>query len=159
MRINTYELELNDDKIPCLVKEKGINYPIIGDRSLNSPKRIVDMFNDAFRLNKKAEEHIYIMAANTKMHPIGFFELSKGAVNLSLCGQREVLIRCLLCGAVNVVVLHNHPSGDVSASREDITMCKTLKAALRMVGINLIDSIIIGDDCYLSFNESGMMEK
>lgn len=109
MRINKYDLELNENKLPILVKENGFNYK---EESLNSPKKIVEMINNIFRLNSKAEEYVYILATDTKCKHINVFEISKGTVNASFCNSREIFIRLLLCGAVNMIMIHNHPKGE-----------------------------------------------
>ena len=59
--------------------------------------------------------------------------------------------------AVNVILLHNHPSGDPSPSKADIDITKDINKALDSIGIELIDHIVIGDNCYYSFKEQGII--
>ena len=59
--------------------------------------------------------------------------------------------------AVNVILLHNHPSGDPSPSKADIDITKNINNALNSIGIELIDHIVIGDNCYYSFKEQGII--
>lgn len=73
MRITTYRAELNEDRHNILVKENSCNYPV---DSLNNPQAVAEMLNGVFRLNRQAEEHVYMIALNTKGKPLGIFEIS-----------------------------------------------------------------------------------
>ena len=114
------------------------------------------MMVDLYQLDIQAEEYVYMIAFDTKQKPLGVFEISHGTVNASVLNPREVYLKALLVGAVNIVLLHNHPSGDTSPSRADIQSTKRIKEAGEMLGIKLIDHIIIGDD-YLSFAEESYL--
>lgn len=155
MRVITYNTELRN-RTTVLVKESGINYPVDSSQ-LDSPKKIVALMNDVFRLDKKAEEYIYMLAFDTKCKLLGVFELSHGTVNSSIVSPREIFIRALLAGASCIVLIHNHPSGDISPSPEDINVTKRVKVSGEVIGIPLIEHIIIGNG-YLSFMENGLFE-
>lgn len=126
MRITVYKTELNDDLHTELIKERAYNYSN-STGNLSNPDAIVNLMNDVFRMNKLSEEYLYMIALNTKCHPIGVFEVSHGASNYSVCNPREIFNRLLLCGANSFVLLHNHPSGDSTPSKEDITTFKKNK--------------------------------
>lgn len=155
MRIIQYDLELTKERIPQLVKEKGFNYATTTE--LNQPALIVNMMKEVYHLERKAEEHLYILALDTKNKPIAVFEISKGTVNASLVSPREILIRMLLCGCVGMVLIHNHPSGSTQPSTEDIRVKDRLKESANLIGIELLDSIIIAAEQYLSFQEQKIM--
>lgn len=103
--------------------------------------------------NELAEERLYMLALNTALYPIALFELSKGSVNATIFSIRSILIRLLLCGAVKFVLVHNHPSLDETPSQEDINMFKKVKEASKLIEIDLLDNIIIGEK-YFSFYEN-----
>lgn len=151
MRINEYKTELDGKGHTVLVKEKGYNYQ--GDQ-LNNPESIVDMMNTICRMNKKAEEYAYMLAANTKMKILGMFEISHGSVDTSICNPREMYLRALLCGASQIVVIHNHPSGDCLPSDADVAVTRRIREAGNIIGIQMIDHIIIAGDKYYSFKEN-----
>ena len=88
---------------------------------------------------------------------IGESDISKGTVNASLITPRELFIEALQKNAVTIVILHNHPSGDPTPSQEDIFTTKRIKNAGDLIGIELLDHIIIGNNCYISFREQGML--
>ena len=81
--------------------------------------------------------------------------ISNGSFNAAIASPREIFYNALKYKAVSVIVLHNHPSGDPSPSREDILLTKRLSDTGGMVGIPLLDHIIIGDNRYVSMKESG----
>lgn len=153
MRITTYKTELNADNLNILVKEKSCN--CTGVETLNNPSLIAEMFNVVFRLNRQTEEYLYMLALTTKGKPLGVFEVSHGIVDATICNPREIFIKALLCGASGIVIIHNHPSGDTTPSKQDIESYNRLKEAGKLIGINVLDSVIIGES-YYSFAENGM---
>lgn len=149
MRITKYRTELDKNKHNVLVKEKAFNYQC---DSLDNPKSIVKMLNECFHLNKMAEEYLYMIALDTKCHPLGIFEISHGTVNSSLVTPREIFIRAILCGAVQIILVHNHPSGEVNPSKEDYNVYNRIKECGDILNISLADNIIVGNG-YYSFLE------
>ncbi|MCX4297555.1 MAG: JAB domain-containing protein [Lachnospiraceae bacterium] len=154
MRINFYEARLSEDKRIMLVKEKGVNYDV---GKLNSPEDIVLMMRKLLHVEQMAEEHCYMIAMNSSCKVLGVFFISKGTVNVSLVTPRELYIRALLAGAVQIVLCHNHPSGNAIPSEQDIAITQKIKEAGEMININLADHIIIGSDSYLSFKEAKIL--
>lgn len=153
MRITSYNVELTESGTNTLVKENSKNYPYA--ESMNNPDVIVQVMNYLFHMNRKAEEYLYMIALNTKCKPIGIFEISHGTIDQSLCNPREIFIRALLCGASQIVVLHNHPSGNCEPSKSDIDAYKRLKESGNMLGVPLVDNIIVGNG-YYSFMENNI---
>jgi DNA repair proteins len=154
MRINFYEAMLSEDRTPMLVKEKGVNY---GAGRMDSPKEAALMMQELLHMDKLAEEHCYLIALNSSCKTLGIFLISKGTVNASLIAPREVYIRALLAGAVQIILCHNHPSGDASPSRQDAELTKRIRETGGLINIPLADHIIIGGDTYFSFKEAGML--
>ncbi len=81
----------------------------------------------------------------------------KGTINYSVVNPREILRIALQCDAAQIVILHNHPSGNPIPSGEDIKMTKRLYEASDLIGIPLVDHIIIGDNRYISLKERGLI--
>ncbi len=79
--------------------------------------------------------------------------ISKGTVNASIVSPREILIEALRYRAVGMIMVHNHPSGDPTPSREDCSITQRVKEAGKLVGIQLLDHIVIGDGSYSSFKK------
>lgn len=154
MRITKYTVELTKEREISLVKEESKNYPEID--TINSPENVCKMMNWVFKANVKAEEHSWIIALDTKINIRGVFEVSHGTINGAIISPREIFTRLCLCGAVSFIMVHNHPSGDVMPSYEDIKVTSRLKEAGTLMGIELVDHIIIGNDDFYSMRQSGL---
>lgn len=103
------------------------------------------------------EEHFRIMTLNTKKEINFIREISKGILDMTLVHTREVFKAAISDNAHSIILLHNHPTGDPSPSREDIKLTNDLIAALKIIGIDILDHIIIGDNKYFSFLEEGIL--
>ncbi len=155
MRITIYKSYINESKLNYLVKESSTNYPSMD--SIHTPQDIAEIMRNVFHLHELAEETVYMVCLNTKGIPTAFFVIGKGTVNACYYSTREIFIQALLSSAVQIILCHNHPSGDVTPSAEDITMTGTVKAAGTLLNIPLKDHIIIGGYHYFSFNEQGLI--
>lgn len=103
------------------------------------------------------QEHLMMLMLNTKNRKIGDVILSKGSVNAALISPREIFAEALRHDAVNIILLHNHPSGDPTPSADDIAVTRTVAAAGELLGINLLDHIIIGDKTFQSLYARGLI--
>ena len=84
-------------------------------------------------------------------------KIYEGTVRASLISPREIFITALEKEAVYLFLLHNHPSGDPTPSNDDFSMTVRIRDSGKLVGIELLDHIIIGDQTYVSFCEKGFM--
>lgn len=119
------------------------------------PKTIAQYYMEDLRHEK--QEHMKLLMLNSKAKLLGETNISKGTVNASLITPRELFIEALQKNAVSIIILHNHPSGDPTPSREDMLTTKRILDAGALIGIDLLDHIIIGNNCYMSFREEGML--
>lgn len=119
---------------------------------MNVPSSIANYYMEQMR--HLEQEQLVAIFVDSKCHMIKDKVISKGSINQSIVCNREILVEALKCDAVSIILLHNHPSGDPSASTADIQSTKVLNKACKLIGINLLDHIIIGDRCYTSFMES-----
>ncbi len=108
-------------------------------------------------LRHEKQELMKLLMLNTKARLIGETNISKGTVNASLITPRELFIEALQKNAVSIVIMHNHPSGDPTPSREDMLITKRILDAGALIGIELLDHIIIGNNQYISFREEGLL--
>jgi DNA repair protein RadC len=108
-------------------------------------------------LRHQKQEHIKLLMLNSKSKLLGEADISKGTVNASLISPRELFIEALNKQAVSIILLHNHPSGDPTPSKTDLLLTKRVKEAGEIIGIELLDHIIIGDNCYISFAEKELL--
>ena len=138
-----------------LVKEESHKYEV--ETRISCPKDIYEVLTKVCRIQCNAEEVFILITLNTKNIVTGYFEVHRGTINTSLVHPREVFKRALLNNASNIVVAHNHPSGDPNPSKEDIQITERLKEAGNLLGINLLDHIIVGEDKYISLKEKGVL--
>lgn len=138
-----------------LVKEESHKYEV--ETRISCPKDIYEVLTKVCRIQCNAEEVFILITLNTKNIVTGYFEVHRGTINTSLVHPREVFKRALLNNASNIMVAHNHPSGDPSPSKEDIQITERLKEAGNLLGINLLDHIIVGEDKYISLKEKGVL--
>ena len=121
----------------------------------SEPDTIARYYMEDMRHGK--QEQMKLLMLNTKAKLIGETNISKGTVNASLITPRELFIEALQKSAVYIIIIHNHPSGDPTPSREDLLITKRIFDAGKLIGIELLDHIIIGNNRYMSFREEGML--
>lgn len=156
MKIIQYDIELSEDKLPYLVKENEFTTKYF---TCNSPDKIVNILNEKYKLDMKAEEKVYVLGTNCKMKTCNIFEISKGIHNSSFINQFGICQRLLLSNSTSFVLIHNHPSGDTTPSEVDINSAKKLNELAKQMHINFVDSLIIGkDNDYLSLMENGYLD-
>ena len=119
------------------------------------PSTIAEYYMEEMRHRK--QEHLKLLMLNSKSKLLGEKDISKGTVNASLVSPRELFIEALEKQAVAIILIHNHPSGDVTPSENDIRLTKRVQEAGRLIGIELLDHIIIGNNCYISFAEAELL--
>jgi len=146
VRINFYTLKM--------VKEASTLYevPII-----KSPAEVYQAAKQLLALHEKPQEHFCILCLNTKNKIVGVHTISIGSLNSSIVHPREVFKAALLNNANAIICLHNHPSGDPEPSREDIEITKRLVQAGEIIGIEVLDHVIIGEQGYISMKGKGLM--
>lgn len=101
------------------------------------------------------QEHFVCLFLNTKNRVIDKECIFIGSLNTSVVHPREVFREAIRRSAAGVICIHNHPSGDPSPSQEDLNVTARLVEAGRIIGIELVDHLIIGDGCYISLKEKG----
>lgn len=133
-----------------LVKEKAVRYDI--SRRIVQPEDAFIIAKEILHLDEMAEEVLAILTLNTKKEVIGMFEVSRGSLKASVVHPREIFKRAFLVNADSIIVLHCHPSGSIVPSTEDIKVTKKLFDAGKILGVEVIDHLIIGDS-YCSFKK------
>lgn len=156
MRVVKYKTKLTEKQRVILEKEVSVYCPEV-ERKMKSPEQIARFATTYLRMQDLPEEYMYMLCMNTKLDMIGVFEISHGNVNSSIVGTREVFQKALLANAVSIALIHNHPSGDPTPSREDVEVTKRLMEAGKILGIQVLDHLIIGRPGYSSLKEKGYM--
>lgn len=128
--------------------------------NLNNTEQVAEFLNTI--LNKESEidqnkEHFWVIGLNVK-NRVQYADLtSLGTLTMSVVHPREVFRLAISKGVCNIVIAHNHPSGDPEPSFEDRTLTKKLRDAGEIIGIHLLDHVIIGNggSNYVSLKERG----
>ena len=107
-------------------------------------------------LSREAVEVFALLCLTTKHKVIAYHEVSRGTLDASLVHPREVYKVAFLANAASIILAHNHPSGDVTPSRDDISLTSRLAEAGTLLGVAVLDHLIIGrDGAYTSLKELG----
>lgn len=109
------------------------------------------------RLRYETKEHFIIMLLDTKSQIIATPTVSVGSLNASIVHPREVFKEAIKYPTSAIILIHNHPSGDPSPSREDTAVTERLVKCGKTLDIPVIDHIIIGDNRFISLKEKGMV--
>lgn len=133
-------------RVAARPKEKKVN--------VSSPKDVARLFMEEMRCYKK--EYFKVLLLNTKNELMMTDEISVGTLNSAVVHPREVFNGAIKKSASSVILVHNHPSGNPSPSKEDIDLTKRLVESGKILGIEVLDHIIIGDGEYLSFKEKSL---
>ncbi len=102
-------------------------------------------------------ENLRAILLNTRNMVIDVITISIGTLNASLAHPRECFKEAIRQSSAAVIFVHNHPSGDPSPSPEDISLTRQLVEAGKLLGIEVLDHVIIGDGMFVSLKERGLM--
>ena len=122
------------------------------DFRLDNPFSIADYYMEHLRHCK--EERLICAFFDSKCHFLGDVIITKGAVNYAYVSPREIFRHAFDYEAVQFVLIHNHPSGDPTPSKDDLQITNRIRKGAQILELELIDHIIIGDNKYYSFHEN-----
>ena len=122
-----------------------------GNIRLSDPKSCATYFMEDMR--HLTYEEVRVLSLDSKSNYLSSKVITVGLQDRSLLSPREVFSYALKQGAAQIIVMHNHPSGDPTPSRNDVEVAQELVISGNIIGIRLTDFIIIGDGVYLSFRE------
>ncbi len=123
-------------------------------KKIMSPQDVFKFVKGKLKDYKK--EHFYIVALNTRNQVIS--EISVGTLNASLVHPREVFAEAIKSRANSIILVHNHPSGDLTPSEDDLKITKTLIEGGKILNIEILDHIIISENSYFSFKSKGLIK-
>jgi len=140
-----------------LIMEKSEDYfnnslftQVINSKSIYDLSKIVN-------LHKQSEEVLACFALNMQHEVIGYFEVARGTLNASLVSPRELFKRLFVANAAKFILLHNHPSGDVTPSPADEDVTKRLYQLSKSFDIEMLDHVIVSDKSYTSLRELNIL--
>lgn len=113
---------------------------------------------DVLKVDRKAEEHVWIFGLDNSCKLLGVFDVFKGSVNQCISSPREIFLRLLLSGASSFIMAHNHTSDETEPSRLDLETTKKMDELSKMMGIRLMDHVIAGRETFYSFADNGLIK-
>jgi len=152
MTSRRYRLKLATWKV---VRETGAPSP----RTLSTPAAAAELARDLLRDHDDDKEHFWAIFLNAQNRYLLHTLISLGTQSATLVHPREVLGPALREGAASIILVHNHPSGDPTPSREDVRLTRQLADAARLLDLNLHDHLIIGNgtEAWVSLAERGQI--
>jgi len=133
-----------------LIREKDFPY---SEADLSGTKQVVEF---ARSLQDSDVEQFLVLYLNAR-NKLNCISVQMGTVNQAVVYPREIVKHCILSNACAVILVHNHPSGHVRPSEQDIRLTRSLSEVCRMLDIQLHDHIIMGNGNHYSFREDGMI--
>ena len=133
----------------------SINKKLEKNYIISKPEDIYDLVKDDMKYFE--QEHFRILMLNTKNIVINIKDIFIGASDSSVIETRKVFKEALKYNAKNITICHNHPSGDPDPSKEDVNISLRIKEAGKIIGIDLLDHIIIGDNRFVSLKYKGVI--
>ena len=128
---------------------------LVENKKVTSPKEVYKII--AEYLKGVDREHLVLITLDTKNVITSITTISIGSLNTSIVHPREVFKTAILSNAASIILAHNHPSGDSTPSKEDINITDRIRESGKILGIDLLDHLIIGDDSYISLKEKGIL--
>jgi len=151
--MHTATARLRELTIRYRAKTDGDGRPTVVPRVLSRPADCAAVLADLLR--DESCEVFGILCLTTKHRLIAYHEVSRGSLDSTLVHPREVFKAALLANAAAIVLAHNHPSGDPTPSPDDVALTTRLRAVGELIGIDVLDHVVIGDNRYVSFQELG----
>jgi len=133
---------------------------LVRDGSAKTDSKVIDYPGKAAEILRnyigETDREVFVVAMlDTKSKVIGINTVSVGSINASIVHPREVLKPAILSNAVGIIIGHNHPSGEPTPSREDKEVTNRIDQACQIIGIQLLDHIVLGENGYYSMKDQG----
>ena len=129
--------------------------PVVRNR-LHSPDEVVRFITDHLPdLTSEAREYFLVVLLNSNLEPIDLIVVSIGTLDNSLVHPREVFRPAIASSAKSIVIAHNHPSGNLKPSHQDLAITRQLVEAGKLIQITVLDHLIVSADGYHSMMEEG----
>lgn len=126
---------------------------------VNSPEEAKKILREYFQSVRDDRERFVVLALTSQNALIGIAEISVGGASASLVDPKVLFRTLLVMGATRFILAHNHPSGDPTPSKEDVRLTRSLKESSRLLELDCLDHLIIGDGtgAVVSFSETGRL--
>ena len=148
-------IKINDASIEYSIKTKKNND--INNIQITSSNICYNYIKSLYDENINTYESCYIILLNQQKKTKGWVKISQGGITASVVDIRLVAYFAIKSLSVGVILVHNHPSGNLIFSKTDIDLCKRLKEGLGILDVYLVDSMVITDSGYISAADEGII--
>lgn len=148
MKHNTQVSEIQVSYSPNLLVDMSIK---------NSKKSFELMLNEWEQETLQMQEEVKILLLNRNNKVLGIYSLAKGGLTSCVVDVRIILTIALKALATGIILVHNHPSGNLKPSQADLDITKKLKQSCDLLDISFLDHLIITKDNYFSFADEGLI--
>lgn len=124
-------------------------------RIISTPEAAVEFIHE--ELANYDREAIVVLNLDVKGRPINASITSLGTLNCSMSHPREIFKTSILSNAASIILMHNHPSGDCTPSQEDIDMTERMYVCGQILGIEVLDHIVLGEERFFSFRKNDLI--
>lgn len=122
---------------------------------LTSPEAAASYLRE--KLGREKKEYFVVLSLDSRNNLIKISDVSVGILDANLVHPREVFKEAILAHSAKVILVHNHPSGDLEPSEEDLAITKRLIEAGKILGIEVLDHVIVSKEGFLSFKEKNLI--
>ena len=129
---------------------------LLSDVPINTPEKAMELIRQ--ELGDMSREVVMALYLDVAGHPISVGIISAGTINQTCVSPMQLFQTAMLCNSSRLILAHNHPSGHLEASNEDIEMTRTMIACADLLGCKLLDHIIVGGDRYMSMRENQIVD-
>lgn len=130
-----------------MVKEKDFTY---NSRKIKSTQDMVEYINEIEQLDLATEEIAILICLNTKNQIVAYSEIAKGSIDYCNIDLQTLFKTVFVANATKFILVHNHPSGNATPSKNDIAVTDRIKNASNILNIQFLDHIVIGDNDFIS---------
>lgn len=150
--------EVKAVKLKCIseLSSRMWRQSVVHRVTLTDPAGIAEYYKEEMR--HLEVEHCRAVFIDRSGHLLGEYLLTIGTVDMTILPSRELFKEALKVNAAQMILVHNHPSGNPKPSKNDIDTTQRIKEAGKLMGIPLLDHIIIGDQKYTSLRKMGLMD-
>lgn len=125
--------------------------------TINSAETAYNYIKQFYGTDIEIYESFFVLLLNQAAQTVGYAKISQGGVAATVVDVKIILYYAVNCLAQSVIIAHNHPSGVLKPSEQDLKITKRIKDALDIMDIKLKDHIILGEKCYYSFADEGTL--
>ena len=129
-----------------LVKEQEFEYK----EKIRCMEDLIDFIKDVIKIEQEPEEVLYLITLSNANQIHSFMEVARGTINCCNFHEAYIYKRVLLSNCRKFILVHNHPSGIAKPSLDDRKVTEDMKKSSKLLGLNFLDHIVIGDNCYTS---------